>query len=124
MTKEINTVLRDMPTTVPALVRENDDSTYTIVLNARLSRARQYKAYMHELEHIENDDFEKHNVDAIEMERHFGKKETPLTDTEIKEQSPIAFEYLKRLRKKKKKAKKALEEYENERERLQMMGVL
>ena len=68
MTKEIHTVLTDMPTTIGGFVRKNADFSHTIVINAKLTRERQLKTYKHELEHIRNDDFEKYNVDEVELE--------------------------------------------------------
>lgn len=70
MYKTINTVVTDMPTTISGFVRENADLSHTVVLNARMSRDRQLEAYMHELEHIENKDFEKEDVQAIETAAH------------------------------------------------------
>lgn len=66
----INVLLFDLPVTVHGFVIENDIDCYTIVINARLSKQMQTECYRHELEHIAKGDFEKHDADSIEMERH------------------------------------------------------
>lgn len=43
---------------------------YTVYINARLDHEKQLKAYRHALWHIENNDFEKYDVQAIEAEAH------------------------------------------------------
>ena len=57
-------------TSAQELVTENPDGGHTILLNARLTREAQLKAYDHAMKHIENDDFRKENVQRIEAERH------------------------------------------------------
>lgn len=47
----------DLPTEVGGLVAVNEDGTYSVYINARLSSSRQKKALRHEVDHIENDDF-------------------------------------------------------------------
>ena len=51
------------------VIKNNDDS-YTILLNARLSHERQLECYKHALLHINNEDFEKDNADVIEFNAH------------------------------------------------------
>lgn len=48
----------------------NPDGSYSIFINAKLSYEMQRKVYLHELNHIKNSDFEKHNVDVIEYYAH------------------------------------------------------
>lgn len=60
----------DMPVSIPALVRKNNDCTYTIIINSRHSYERQRQSFMHELSHIKRCDFEKDNVQAIEFIAH------------------------------------------------------
>ena len=55
---------------VPEHLVKNDDDTYTIFLNARLSRDSQLKYYYHALQHINKDDFSKEDVQNIEYEGH------------------------------------------------------
>lgn len=67
----IETVLADLPTTIHSFVRLDDVDDYTIILNSRLNRESIMKAYMHELQHINNGDYEKKcNADLIEFVAH------------------------------------------------------
>ena len=43
---------------------------YTIYINARLSQKRQYEAFKHALNHIQNEDWEKDNIQSIERAAH------------------------------------------------------
>lgn len=56
----------NMDTAVEEEVHPNEDSSFSIIINARLSFERQMLAYQHAIEHIMNDDFSKDNADAIE----------------------------------------------------------
>ncbi len=63
--------LLDLPYSIRSFVRHNQDGSDTIILNSRLNRETQIEAMMHEIEHIDNDDFYSDmTVDQIEMERH------------------------------------------------------
>lgn len=68
--ENINVQLMDMDTMIPEHLVKNDDDTYTIFLNARLSRDSQLKYYYHALQHIKEKDFEANNVQEIESEAH------------------------------------------------------
>nr|DAF77654.1 MAG TPA: IrrE N-terminal-like domain [Caudoviricetes sp.] len=48
---------KDLPYSVSALTHENDDGSYTIMVNSRLTHKRQINAVIHELQHISVDDF-------------------------------------------------------------------
>ena len=52
------------------VLTQNDDGTYTIFVNARLPHETQVSAVSHATKHIGCNDFEKHDVQAIEMEAH------------------------------------------------------
>lgn len=52
------------------MVIKNEDGSYTILINARLSDRGRIEAYKHALKHIINDDFEKENVQMIETAAH------------------------------------------------------
>lgn len=67
---EINTQLLDMDVLIPEHIIKNSDDSYTILLNSRLSHERQLEAYNHALNHINNRDFEKTDVDEIEANAH------------------------------------------------------
>lgn len=64
--------LLDMPYSIKGFTRHNPDVSYTIVLNARYDHETLLKTYLHELEHIEHDDFynEEMTADGIEQKRH------------------------------------------------------
>lgn len=47
---------------------------YTIYINSRLDYEHQLKAYNHALYHIQNNDFEKDDVQRIEYEAHEERK--------------------------------------------------
>lgn len=63
-------VLIDLPTRVRGLTCPNADGSYTVFLNARLSADQQREAYRHELSHIQGDDFERADVQQIELHAH------------------------------------------------------
>lgn len=48
----------------------NEDGSYTILINARLSYDGQLRAYEHAMRHIRESDFAKDNVQAIETQAH------------------------------------------------------
>ena len=60
-----------MPTTIKAYTVNNNDNTYTIVSNARLTREQHLQSYYHEMKHIENGDYSKKcDIDIIEINAH------------------------------------------------------
>lgn len=67
---EINVQLLDMDTKIPEHLVKNNDDSYTIFLNARLSYESRLKSYCHALNHIKENDFEKDNAQRIEFEAH------------------------------------------------------
>lgn len=63
----INVQILDFGNSIPAVVTINDDGSFSIFLNARLTYERRLEAYMHEIRHIENGDFcSGRNVDELE----------------------------------------------------------
>ena len=63
--------LVNLPPSVRSFVRENDDFTSaTIVINARLSHEQQKERYVHEVDHMEGNDFEKDDVNKVEVNAH------------------------------------------------------
>lgn len=71
MTLDVNVVLADLPGTISAYTVANPDFSYTVVLNSRLNYERQQKAYKHEIDHIENGDYDKKcSVDLLECYAH------------------------------------------------------
>ena len=68
--EDINVQLLNMDTKIPEHLIKNDDDSYTVFLNARLSQESRIKSYYHTLQHIANDDFEKEDVQIIERKAH------------------------------------------------------
>lgn len=67
----IYTYYADLPTTIRSFVVSNNDMSFTIILNAKMGREQQLKAYLHEMNHIKNGDYEKNcSVDLIETATH------------------------------------------------------
>ena len=62
--------LLDLPYAVHGLLRQNEDSSYTILLNSRDSLERNRQAYQHELIHLNLNDFCHGNVSVQEKEAH------------------------------------------------------
>ena len=67
---DINVVLMDNPFGIKGSVNKNEDGSYTVIINARLNVEQHREVYMHEVEHIENGDFDKPDVDIIEYNAH------------------------------------------------------
>lgn len=72
----------DMPCKIKGHVNENQDGSYTVFLNARLTFEQQQETYMHEIRHILNDDFAKEDTDLVERRTH-----ERICDTEKEQQS-------------------------------------
>lgn len=71
MRQDVNVIFVDMPATIPAYSISNADLSFTIVINSRLNREQQLKAYHHEMTHIENGDFDKKcRADILECYTH------------------------------------------------------
>ncbi len=51
-------------------VTENNDGSYTIFIETSLSREAQQKAFIHAMNHILENDFNKSDVDKIEVDAH------------------------------------------------------
>lgn len=66
LTEAIGVYLIDMDTAVEEQVNYNEDGSFSIFVNARLSCERQMIAYQHALMHIAQADFSKKCADAIE----------------------------------------------------------
>lgn len=70
MTPDVNVNVINFPNCGHELVTENEDGSYTILINAKLSSEDQQKAYDHAMYHITHNDFEKDNVQEIEEDAH------------------------------------------------------
>ena len=51
-------------------VSENEDGSYTVIINANMASNKVREAYDHALRHINGGDFEKADVQEIEHEAH------------------------------------------------------
>ena len=59
--------LIDLPVKIKGVVSYSQDGTPNIYINSRLSIDQQRKAYLHELEHIHNDDaYNDKTISAVE----------------------------------------------------------
>ena len=66
----MHVIIKDLPCRISGFTKKTGDY-YTIVLNARLNEERQREAYKHEMEHIEEGDFDRScSADVIECVRH------------------------------------------------------
>lgn len=79
----INVVFMNMSTKIHEAVTPNEDGSFTVFINARLSADAQRKAYLHALTHIRNDDFRECDVNMAEYEAH----KTGLKDVDPEDQS-------------------------------------
>ena len=70
MKRDVNIVLIDFPTRGKEMITENEDGSFTVLINARLSYEEQIKAYEHAMRHVENADFTKKDVQIIESNTH------------------------------------------------------
>lgn len=71
MTLDVNTLEVNLPTTIAGYTVSNPDTTYTIILNSRLTFERRMQAYNHELHHISNGDYDrKIDADILEFYAH------------------------------------------------------
>ena len=110
MTPDVNTFLVNFPSPGKEMVVQNEDGSYTVLINAKLSQDGRIKAYEHALNHINNGDFDKTDVQNIEFQAH------GLNDSEEFISAPVNL-YEKRInqiRKERKKIQLALKEKERE----------
>lgn len=70
--EDVNVLIMDMDTMVSEHLIQNTDNSYTIFLNARLSHEMRLKAYAHAIKHLIENDFERENVQEIEVMAHEG----------------------------------------------------
>lgn len=70
MTPDINICLVDFPCPGEEMIIPNEDTSYTILINSRLSHESQMRAYYHAIRHLQNSDFEKSDVQEIEYDAH------------------------------------------------------
>lgn len=66
----VNAWLINMDTKIKGFTSKNEDDSYSVFINSRLSYEQRMKAYAHELKHIENGDFDMFDVQKIEFVSH------------------------------------------------------
>ena len=112
-TPDANVVLIDFKTSKGnEMVVANEDGSYTILINSRLSNDGQLRAYRHAMKHIQNNDFEKENVQKIEHDAH----------NCVKDVVPVpAKEYLERIQKLKEERKRLQRQIEKDTKRVQFI---
>ncbi len=111
---DVNVVLVNFPNSGKEMVVKNEDDTYTILINARLSNDGQLKAYQHAMKHIENDDFEKADAQQIEAVAHglaVNPKAKPM---------PAAI-YLERINRLKRSIRRIERQIQRDQERVQFL---
>lgn len=68
-------IYQQMPFHIRALTHENDDGSYTIIINKNISTERQKEAVLHELTHIQGNDFtNEEQADLLEKMLHAQKQ--------------------------------------------------
>ncbi len=65
-----NVILLENANGVSGSVWHNSDDSYTIFIDAKLSTEKQRKVFLHEMKHIQQNDFGKYNVHEIEIRAH------------------------------------------------------
>lgn len=74
-------VYHALPNKVPAIVHQNPDDSYTIIVNSSLSNEKQKEAIRHEVKHIVgNDLFKEDDVGNIEASCHNGEKNFQISE--------------------------------------------
>ena len=63
-------VLADLDTMIGESILHNSDDSYTIFINSRWSSEMQRRCFLHALDHVRHHDWEKHDVQQIEGDRH------------------------------------------------------
>lgn len=66
----INLQILDFPCRGREMIHPNEDGSYTIFINARLSDIGRLEAYEHAMGYILNNDFDKFTVQSIESAAH------------------------------------------------------
>lgn len=112
MTPDVNVVLLDFPRPGNEMVCENEDGSFTIMINARLSYENQLKSYQHAMKHIQNNDFQKTDTQMIEAIAHAAK--APEKPEYISSDKFIM--QIKRLRKERDRIQRQLQQVEAEAE--------
>ena len=86
MTPDVNVNLVDFHSTKGnEMIIPNEDGSYTILINSRSATNKQLEAYQHALEHIQNGDFQRQDVQQIETVAHnLQQTQIPSQEEELK----------------------------------------
>ena len=109
-TPDVNVIILDFPTSGKEMVVSNEDGSYTILLNARLSAEERAKAYEHAMRHIREDDFSKSDAQSIEYAAH----NIAVPESAKKVPADLFQKELDRIRKRRKKLQEQMREYERD----------
>lgn len=109
-TPDVNIYLVNFSAPGKEMVVQNEDDSYTILINAKLSQDGQIKAYQHALAHINNEDFKKSDVQEIELQAH----ELKSSDVFVPVPASRFEKQIKQLQRERKKLQKALKDKEKE----------
>lgn len=90
------------------------DNRFVIYINTIHSIETQHEAFLHERDHILNGDFEKEDVQQIELEAHGIEQPDPESVTDTRDRSRAEEAYQKMIRSMERKRKKLLQEMEKE----------
>jgi len=63
-------VLADLDPMIGESICHNADDSYTIFINSRWSSEMQRRCFLHAIDHVRHNDWEKESVQEIEGERH------------------------------------------------------
>ena len=67
----VNVIMSDnMPYGMPEHIIDNQDGSYTVFLNAKLNYETQREGFQHAVDHVMRKDYEKEDVQQIEMSAH------------------------------------------------------
>lgn len=109
MTTDVNIQLINFPNPGKEMVVPNDDGSFTILINSRISHEEQLKAYQHAMRHIKSGDFQKDDTQKIEAQAHeIVQRAEPIKTVPAKQ-----FEaQIRRLRRERAKIRRQLQERE------------
>lgn len=113
-TPDVNVAVIDFKTCKgKEMVVPNEDGSYTILINSRLTYASQLKAYEHAIRHIHNNDFENPDVQSIEYSAH---------GLSSAEEAPVpAHQYIERIKKLQAERRKTQRQIKKDQERVQFV---
>ena len=104
MTPDVNVVVMDFKASKgKEMVMPNEDGSYTILINAKLSYTGQLKAYEHAMKHIEAGDFQANDVQTIEYYAH----KSTIAES-VSEPAPKYLERIKELQKEKRRIQRQM----------------